>query len=587
MDESAYWHVKLPVKPSGMPVFKHRIVPFLLLLTLLLSCDFSPSSLVTDEPGDQPMTLATTISSDVATITRVPDLPTYSPDDRVIVTATAHYGYTFTGWSGDVTSSDSTVVVVMNSSKTLYANFRNSAGAPLYSLVTSSPNGSVTLSPEGGLYDSGTTVHAYPRPGYGYTFAKWSGAANSTEELVSLVITGNAYLQADFSLDANAEFATITIDPAPSGGEVLLDPPGIVSGTMHRYEPGTAVTVAAVPDTGYELSSWDKDFSSTPVGNQSFTVTVDSSYTLSATFSKAPDGVHWTELNSGNKNGLIAIIKADNKLVIAGNNGTILTSTDGEEWTLRETGVTTCLNCVIWTGNLFVCVGDSSTILTSTDAVTWERRYSATRDHLQSVVWTGKQFIAGGGYMQNSASTYGCILTSDDGITWKKTYSSWGICYSIAWNGELLVGSSYDFNFTTVSDNSRSYLLTSTDGLDWDMVDTYIPLEVSFTSIIWTGKQFAAIGGSRSSDAFSSAYVSTNGTTWVKNRISTRNFMNSVTWTGNTLVAVGKKGDIFYSTSGSSWKQATSGTTSDIYGVTWSGDKLYAVGYGGLLLRSP
>jgi hypothetical protein len=150
-----------------------------------------------------------------------------------------------------------------------------------------------------------------------------------------------------------------------------------------------------------------------------------------------------------------------------------------------------------------------------------------------------------------------------------------------------MVGGSYDYNFSTVSDNSQSYLTRSNDGINWKMAGTTIPLEVSFTSIIWTGDNFVAVGGSRSSDYFSSSYISADGDLWEANRIPTRNFINDVAWTGNNLVAVGKKGDIYYSINGSTWTKSTSGTTSDIYGVTWTGDRLYAVGYGGLLLTSP
>jgi uncharacterized repeat protein (TIGR02543 family) len=563
-----------------------NIVPGILFyLVMFLSCDLSPNG--ANETPDGPLVLNVTSSSAVASITRIPDLPFYNQDDIVNIVASANSGYSFTGWSGDITSSNPSISIVMNSSKTIYANFNNSSGNQLFSLVESSFDGEVTLSPDGGVYESGTTVYAYPRPGYGFTFESWSGVVNSREELVSVVMNGNVNLKANFAIDPKVSFATLKIDPPPVHGKLVLDPPGAVSGNIYRYKPGTQVTVTAVSDSGYQLYSWIKDFSNNPVSKQSVTVTMDSNYTISATFNKAPDGVSWTLLNSGNQNGLVSIIKGGNTLVIVGNSGTILTSANGEQWSLRSSGVKNCLNSVIWTGTLFVCVGDSSTILTSPDAITWEKRYSATRDHLQSVVWTGKQFVAVGGYMENSATTYSCILTSPDGITWTKHSSISGIWYSIAWNGKIMVGGSYDYNFSTVSDNSQSYLTRSNDGINWKMAGTTIPLEVSFTSIIWTGDNFVAVGGSRSSDYFSSSYISADGDLWEANRIPTRNFINDVAWTGNNLVAVGKKGDIYYSINGSTWTKSTSGTTSDIYGVTWTGDRLYAVGYGGLLLTSP
>lgn len=554
-------------------------------ITFFISCDLSPNS-----AGDTPdgsLVLNVTSSSPAASITRIPDLPFYNQDDIVNVTAAVNPGYTFTGWSGDITSSNPSVSIAMNSSKTIYANFKNSSGKELFSLVESSADGDVTLSPEGGVYESGTIVYAYPRPAYGFTFKNWSGAVNSSEELVSVAINGNVNLKANFAIDPNVSFATLTIDPPPVGGKLVLDPPASASGNIYRYKPGTQVTVTAVCDSGYQLYSWNKDLSTNPVTNNSLTVTMNVNCTVSATFKKAPDGVNWRVLNCGNQNGLTSVVKGGNTLVIAGNSGTILTSADGVQWTLRPTGVKNCLNCVIWTGSLFVCVGDSSTILTSTDAVNWVKQYTSTGDHLQSVIWTGQKFVAVGGYMKNSAETYSCILTSSDGVTWTKHSSSYGIWYCIAWNGKIMTGGSYNYNFSTVSDYSQSYLMQSINGIDWNMAGTSIPLEASFTSIVWTGDKFAAVGGSRSSDYFSSAYISADGNLWVPNRIPTRNFINDVAWTGNNLVAVGKQGDIYYSIDGSIWTKSTSGTTSDIYGVTWTGERLYAVGYGGLLLTSP
>lgn len=554
----------------------------------LISCFDSPSPVGTiDYIPTGALVLSTTQSSDIATIIRIPDKTNYEPGETVMMVATTNSGYTFTGWSGDENSTSDTITFVMDDSKTIYANFTNSSGKTVLSLVTSAENGTVTLSPEGGVYESGTTVFAYARPDYGFVFDRWTGAFTGHEELASLVINKSVLLTAKFSIDPDADFATLQIDPAPVNGKLVLDPAGFQSGNKHKYKPGTSITITAVADSGFELIEWGADLSYALSSVTSAKLTMDNDYTITATFSKHPDGENWKSLNSGNQNGLLSITQAGNQLVIVGNSGTILTSTDGETWTLRTTGVTTCLNHVIWTGKLFVCVGDGGTILTSSDGITWEKRNSTTEYHLQSVIWTGKQFVAVGGLMENSAENYSCILTSADGITWTNHSSGSGIWYSIAWNGNTLVGSGYDFDFSTVSDYSTSYIKTSANGTDWENSNTYIPREASFTSVIWTGTKFVAVGGSRSSEAYSSAYISKDGSTWEKSTIQTQSFMRSVVWTGSTLVAVGDDGMIYCSTNGKTWKRSESGTTDDIYGVTWTGTRLYAVGYGGLLLTSP
>ncbi len=57
------------------------------------------------------------------TVTKNPNQATYNSGSSVILTATANPGYTFTSWSGDVTGSTNPVTIVMNSNKTVTANF--------------------------------------------------------------------------------------------------------------------------------------------------------------------------------------------------------------------------------------------------------------------------------------------------------------------------------------------------------------------------------------------------------------------------------------------------------------------------------
>lgn len=553
---------------------------------VLASCTQSPTGLQ-DPPQDTAITLATNISSEIAEITRTPDKKQYNEGDTVILTATAKSGYTFTGWTGDVTATTDSLLIVMTTSKTVYANFENNDGDPLYSIATSSPHGSITLSPDDGVYKSGTTVYAYARPDYGFQFTGWTGDITETNKLASIIVTENTSLTAHFNVDPEATFSELNISPTPHHGTLQLDPPGFISGTTHKYEPGTSVTVTAIPDPGYELVSWDADFSTVPATDLSFTSNIESDQIISASFKKSPEGRHWTNRVSGTIAGLCSVIWTNNQLVVVGNSGTILTSPDAKTWSSHATEVTSCLNCVIWTGDLYVCVGDNGTILTSSHGNNWDKRESGTTYNLQSVVWTGTQFIAVGGYIRDSGTNYNCILKSKDGITWTDHSSGSGIWYCIATNGSKLVAAGYDFNYTTVSDYSTSFIKYSSNGTKWNYCSSSIPLEASFISIIWTGSEFVAVGGSRSSDAFSSVYRSQDGDIWTKGMLPTRSFIRSVTWTGNTLVAVGDDGQILYSMDGLTWKEAESETTDPLYAITWTGTQLVAVGYGGLILTSP
>ncbi len=57
------------------------------------------------------------------TTTPTPGIHSYPPGTSVNITATANPGYQFGSWSGDITSTDNSTSIVMNSNKTITANF--------------------------------------------------------------------------------------------------------------------------------------------------------------------------------------------------------------------------------------------------------------------------------------------------------------------------------------------------------------------------------------------------------------------------------------------------------------------------------
>jgi hypothetical protein len=71
-------------------------------------------------------------------ITRSPNLPSYSAGSVVVVSVTAHPGYFFANWTGASTSTASSITVVMDSNKTLTAQF-GTGSAPGNLVVNISP----------------------------------------------------------------------------------------------------------------------------------------------------------------------------------------------------------------------------------------------------------------------------------------------------------------------------------------------------------------------------------------------------------------------------------------------------------------
>ena len=85
-------------------------------------------------------------------MTKTPNQSSYASGTSVTLQATPNSGYTFTGWSGDLTGTTNPATLTMNSNKSVTANF---AAVPSYTLTVSATNGTVTKTPNQSSYASG------------------------------------------------------------------------------------------------------------------------------------------------------------------------------------------------------------------------------------------------------------------------------------------------------------------------------------------------------------------------------------------------------------------------------------------------
>ena len=383
-------------------------------------------------------------------------------------------------------------------------------------------------------------------------------------------------------------WAVIRLAPPPVGGTIAFDPPGVRSGNEYRFENGITVTATAIAAEGCSFRSWTGGNGFPATEQIQIRVTSDTVTLLSAIFNRPPLGTSWTKQESGTTSGLVSVTGGNGLIVAVGNNGTILTSVDGVSWTPRTSGVNHCLNHVIWTGTRFVAVGDSSTIVTSTDGIVWTISNGPAAGHLESVVWNGRMLIATGGYMINSGNTQNTILSSYDGTDWSRKNAGFGIWYTVVWTGYAFVAGGYDFNFSTVSDNSHFSLEMSIDGSSWRHINCNVRQYTCFNSMIYHNGKIIGVGGSRrTNDRFASVYCSPDAREWNYIHTPTDSALNSVAWSGTHYIAVGKGGTIITAdTSLSTWTMLASGVDVDLYEVACTGTRMVAVGYGGTILTS-
>ena len=69
----------------------------------------------------------------------------------------------------------------------------------LFTLTTSATNGSISLNPPGGVYTTGTVVMVTAVPNSGYAFSDWSGDLTGSTNPVTLLMSGNKTVVANFN----------------------------------------------------------------------------------------------------------------------------------------------------------------------------------------------------------------------------------------------------------------------------------------------------------------------------------------------------------------------------------------------------
>lgn len=216
-----------------------------------------------------------------------------SYDSAKVVTATAtpNAGYKFTSWSGDCSGTTPTCSIAMTKDRTITANF-SKVVVPTYTLtVGATTNGTISLSPTGGSYDSNTTVAATATPAQGFVFSNWTGACTGTGAC-NVVMNANKALSAVFSPIPPATYV-LTVNVG-TGGKVVKSPDSA------SYSAGKVVTLTARPDSTYKFSGWQGDCSGS---DTTCTVTMSAAKSVTASFTAVP--YHSLTL-SGNNGKLVA-----------------------------------------------------------------------------------------------------------------------------------------------------------------------------------------------------------------------------------------------------------------------------------------
>jgi uncharacterized repeat protein (TIGR02543 family) len=213
------------------------------------------------------ITFTLSVAANNGDIAMNPEGGVYTPGAVVTLTVTPKNGYVFNGWSVDLTGSANPATITMDKNKSVTANFK----AVNYTLATSATNGTVSLSPVGGSYLSGTQVTLTAKPNAGFVFSEWNGDLAGTENPAKIIMDANKNITAIFKR------ITYTLAIGASNGSVSVNPEGGI------YNSGAVVTLTAKSDSGYIFNGWSGDVK----GNQNpISILINQNKNVTASFKK-------------------------------------------------------------------------------------------------------------------------------------------------------------------------------------------------------------------------------------------------------------------------------------------------------------
>jgi uncharacterized repeat protein (TIGR02543 family) len=133
------------------------------------------------------------------TVALAPPGGIYDELTEVTLTPNPLTGWSFTGWSGDVSSTDNPLVVTMTTDLNVTATFEEVPPPPQYTItVNTVGSGAVGLNPPGGTYDESTVVTLTATPSTGWAFTGWSGDLSSTDNPLGVVMSADWNVTATF-----------------------------------------------------------------------------------------------------------------------------------------------------------------------------------------------------------------------------------------------------------------------------------------------------------------------------------------------------------------------------------------------------
>jgi uncharacterized repeat protein (TIGR02543 family) len=213
-------------------------------------------------------------------------------EDCSPVTAVPDTGYHFTGWSGDYTGDQASLIIQnVRYDMTISAEFEEDEIETHTVRFIAGANGRISGDIVQEIAHGGNCTTVTAVPDTGYHFAGWSGDATGSDATLTI-----QNVTSDMTISASFEINTYTV--SFNTGEN-----GIISGNLVQTiaHGGNCTTVTAAPDTGYHFAGWSGDYTSNETTLTIQNVTSD--MTLTAGFEINTYTVSFNEGDNGTISG--------------------------------------------------------------------------------------------------------------------------------------------------------------------------------------------------------------------------------------------------------------------------------------------
>ena len=242
-----------------------RLLTFLISFTalLLISCS-------SNDPETYNLTV-TAVPEEAGTVT--PENGEFEEGREIEIAATSTEGWRFDRWQGDIESENNPTVLTMDSDKDIAALFVKREYPLTIETIGEGEVSERVVTEKTTDYESGTRVELTAEPAEGWTFTRWEGDLESTENPEIVTIESPTEITALFS---RIEYP-LTVNIVGNG---TVDEE-VIASKVTDYESGTEVQLTAIPDEEYLFSDWTGDVES---DENPATITIDGPKTVTATF---------------------------------------------------------------------------------------------------------------------------------------------------------------------------------------------------------------------------------------------------------------------------------------------------------------